>query len=101
VGPRVDLEDVEKRKFLTLPGLELRTLDRPACSHSLYRLCYKEDLSSRVTGSFTHGDEHLDYINGEEFLDQLNDYYLVQDGIYSTELDIWTRHYFSGHMRLL
>jgi hypothetical protein len=30
----------EKRNFLTLPGLELRPLDRPACSQSLYRLHY-------------------------------------------------------------
>jgi hypothetical protein len=33
VGPRAGLDDVEKRKFLTLPGLELRLL-------SLYRLRY-------------------------------------------------------------
>jgi hypothetical protein len=26
VDPRADLDDVEKRKFLTLPGLELRSL---------------------------------------------------------------------------
>jgi hypothetical protein len=32
VGPRTDLDDVEKRKFLTLPVLELRPLYRPACS---------------------------------------------------------------------
>jgi hypothetical protein len=38
VGPRTGLDDVEKRKFLTLPGLELRTLGRPARSQSLYRL---------------------------------------------------------------
>jgi hypothetical protein len=31
VDPRAGL-DVEKRKFLTLPGLELRPLGRPACS---------------------------------------------------------------------
>jgi hypothetical protein len=29
VGPRAGLNDVEKRKFLTLPGLELRPLCRP------------------------------------------------------------------------
>jgi hypothetical protein len=29
VGPRTGLDDVEKRKFLTLPGLELRPLGRP------------------------------------------------------------------------
>jgi hypothetical protein len=40
VDPRASLDDVEKRKFLTLPGLELRPLDRPARSQSLYRLSY-------------------------------------------------------------
>jgi hypothetical protein len=38
VEPRVDVDDVEKRKFLTPPGLELRPLGRPARSQSLYRL---------------------------------------------------------------
>jgi hypothetical protein len=38
VGPRVGLDDVEKRKFLTLPGLEMRPRPRPARSQSLYRL---------------------------------------------------------------
>jgi hypothetical protein len=32
--------DVEKRKFLTLPGLELRPLGHPARSQSVYRLRY-------------------------------------------------------------
>jgi hypothetical protein len=32
VDPRAGLDDVEKRKFLTLPGLELRPLGRPARS---------------------------------------------------------------------
>jgi hypothetical protein len=40
VGPRAGLDTVEKRKLLTLPGLELRLLDRPARSQSLYRLRY-------------------------------------------------------------
>ena len=34
------MDDVKKRKFLTLPGLELRPLRRPARSQSLYRLRY-------------------------------------------------------------
>jgi hypothetical protein len=38
VGPRAGVDDVDKRKFLSLPGLELRPLGRPACSQSLYRL---------------------------------------------------------------
>jgi hypothetical protein len=39
-GPQSRLDAPEKRKFLTLPGLELRPLGRPARSHSLYRLSY-------------------------------------------------------------
>jgi hypothetical protein len=38
VGPTGSLHVVEKRKFLTLPGLELRLLGRPARSQSLHRL---------------------------------------------------------------
>jgi hypothetical protein len=40
LDPRLDLDDVEKREFLTLPGLELRLLGRPAHSQSLYPLPY-------------------------------------------------------------
>jgi hypothetical protein len=40
IDPRAGLDDVEKRKFLTLPGLELQPLGRPARSLSLYRLRY-------------------------------------------------------------
>jgi hypothetical protein len=36
VDPRAGLDNVEKRKFLTLMGLELRPLGRPAHSQSLY-----------------------------------------------------------------
>jgi hypothetical protein len=44
VDPRAGLDDVEKRKFLTLPGLELRPLGRPARSQSLYRQRYPGSL---------------------------------------------------------
>jgi hypothetical protein len=40
VGPRAGLDNVENRKLLTLPGLELRSLGRLASSPSLYRLRY-------------------------------------------------------------
>jgi hypothetical protein len=40
VGPRKGLDDVEKRQFLTVPGLELRPLGHPVRSQSLYRLRY-------------------------------------------------------------
>jgi hypothetical protein len=38
MGPRTGLDDMEKRKFLTLPGLDLQPLGRAAHSLSLYRL---------------------------------------------------------------
>jgi hypothetical protein len=44
VDPRAGLDNVEKRKLLTLPGLELRPLGRPARSQSLYRLSYRGQL---------------------------------------------------------
>jgi hypothetical protein len=34
VDPRAGLDDVENKIFLTLPGLELRPVDRPASSQS-------------------------------------------------------------------
>jgi hypothetical protein len=40
VDPRTCLGDVEKKKFLTLPGLKLRPLCRPVRSQSLYLLSY-------------------------------------------------------------
>jgi hypothetical protein len=40
VDPRAGLDDVEKGKFLTLPGFELRLLGRSARTQSLYRLRY-------------------------------------------------------------
>jgi hypothetical protein len=50
VGPRAGLADVEKRKFLTLPELELRPLSRPARSQSLYRLRCPLSPVSMVVG---------------------------------------------------
>jgi hypothetical protein len=40
MDPRAGLDDVEKRKFLTLPGLEPRLLGRLARNQLLYRLRY-------------------------------------------------------------
>jgi hypothetical protein len=37
LGPRTGLDDVERRKILSLPGLEFRPLGRPAHSQSLYQ----------------------------------------------------------------
>jgi hypothetical protein len=41
VGPRTRLDDVETRKFLTIPGLEFQPIGRPALSQLLYRLSYR------------------------------------------------------------
>jgi hypothetical protein len=46
-GPRAGLNDVEKRKFLTLPWHELRSLGHPASIQSLYRLRYPGSLNSK------------------------------------------------------
>jgi hypothetical protein len=40
VGARTCLDDVVRKKFLTLPELELRLPCLPARSQSLYLLCY-------------------------------------------------------------
>jgi hypothetical protein len=37
---RAGVDDMQERRFLTLPGLELRPLGRPTRSQSLYRLHY-------------------------------------------------------------
>jgi hypothetical protein len=42
VDPRAGLEDVEKKKFLTLLGLELLLLGRQTRSQLLYRLSYSD-----------------------------------------------------------
>jgi hypothetical protein len=48
VGPRAGLDDAEKRKLLTLLGLKLQPLVRPACRRSLYRLRYPGYLNGTV-----------------------------------------------------
>jgi hypothetical protein len=46
VDPRAGLDDVEERKFLTLPELEIRPLGRPARSKSPYRHAIPAPFSS-------------------------------------------------------
>jgi hypothetical protein len=49
VKPRAGLDDLERVKFLTLSGLELRPLHHAARSQSLYRLrCKEEDENCPV-----------------------------------------------------
>jgi hypothetical protein len=48
VGPRTGLDDVEMRKFLTLTGLELRSLGLLTRSQSLYQLRYPGSYRNRI-----------------------------------------------------
>jgi hypothetical protein len=47
VDPRAGLDDMEKRKFLTLPGLELRPLSRPVRSQVLFSQNILRDRASK------------------------------------------------------
>jgi hypothetical protein len=48
VDSRAGLYNVEKRKFFTLPGLEVRPLSHPVHSQSLYRLRYRSSQFRKV-----------------------------------------------------
>jgi hypothetical protein len=48
--PKAGLDDMEKWKFLTLPGLELRPFDRPASRQYLYRLRNRDSSYPMGTG---------------------------------------------------
>jgi hypothetical protein len=53
VGPRAGMDDAEKRRFLILPGFELRPFGRPVRNQSLYRLRYPGSPTERdLSGSF-------------------------------------------------
>jgi hypothetical protein len=54
VDPRAGLDDVEKRKFLTLLGFKLRPLGRAARSQSLYRLHYPGSCRGVARQSQSH-----------------------------------------------
>jgi hypothetical protein len=66
VDPRAGLDDVEKRKFLTLPGLELPPLGRPARSQSLYRLYYPD--SQIIIVKVLSNNPHVTRILGQSFI---------------------------------
>jgi hypothetical protein len=51
VGLRAGLDDMEKWKFLALPGLELRPLSCPTPNHSLYWLRYRASLQWGIESS--------------------------------------------------
>jgi hypothetical protein len=60
VDPKPGMDDMEKRKFLTLSGLELRPLGRPARSQSLYRLSYPGILNILIqTNNYITRQPHV------------------------------------------
>jgi hypothetical protein len=73
VNPRSDLDYVEKRKFLTLPGLELRLLGRPARSQSLYRLLCPGSCMAIYQNKFK---AYVDHISIKLYDISLKDRYL-------------------------
>jgi hypothetical protein len=64
VGLRAGLDDVEKSKFLILPGLEPRLLGRPARSRSLCRLRYPQNAVWSVESQQTFCLAELLTFNG-------------------------------------
>jgi hypothetical protein len=69
VDPRGGLDDLENRKFLTLQGLELRPLSRPARSQSLYRLRYPGSYEMSVNNFLKPGEwEHWSLVPSNKHL---------------------------------
>jgi hypothetical protein len=64
MGPRAGLDDMEKEKFLTLPGLELRSPYRPAHS-STFTLSLHNDYESNVITCLLFETSHK---RGERFM---------------------------------
>jgi hypothetical protein len=54
VDPRAGLDDVEKKKFLNLPGLELRPLVRPAriIEKTQHPYCWSRHCIEKTASSF-------------------------------------------------
>jgi hypothetical protein len=63
VDPRAGLDDMEKTKFLTPPGLELRPFGRPASSQSLYRLSYPVSRHGMVHDRLAQGKFYYLYMH--------------------------------------
>jgi hypothetical protein len=65
VHQRAGLDDVEKRKFLSLPGFELRPFGRPTSSQSLYRqrLCEPRTAVMAKASSSLHESTSCSIIN--------------------------------------
>jgi hypothetical protein len=73
----VSLDYVEKRKFLTPPGLELRPFGRPARSQLLYRLSYPGSLrfiNARANvGIMVPDIFYIEYVSSSVLIDTSGD----------------------------
>jgi hypothetical protein len=76
------VDGVEKRKFLTLPGLELRPLGHPASSQSLYRLSY----CGSCKRLYLHGNNGRPTLGETGFTCQ-TDFILVRYLVYRATID--------------
>jgi hypothetical protein len=73
VDPRAGLDYVEKRKFLTVPGLELRPLGCPARSQPLYRLSYPGSMRIiEVVGNTVFAYIHVVDGHSEQFCNNVD-----------------------------
>jgi hypothetical protein len=71
VGPRASSNEVEKKKFLTLLGLELRPLGSPGRSQSPYRLLYPGSLHVMQTAIKSGANKNY---SGEDVRLSANEY---------------------------
>jgi hypothetical protein len=102
MGPRAGLDDVEKRKLLILPGIELRPLGRPARSQSLYRLSYPGSWVTAQTIDnvcpLVSQDNVRSFIAERKILGKFAEERRSRRGSYSTLfiLKIWTNYKSNG-----
>jgi hypothetical protein len=71
VDSKAGLDDMGKRKSLTLPGLKLRPLGRPVCSQLLWRLRYRVETNIRNLHFPFNCLYHLTTISVRNLLHQL------------------------------
>jgi hypothetical protein len=62
MDPRAGLDNMEKLKFLTLQGLELRHFGRPDSSQSLYRLRYRGSSKLLIVMLIYHSHKSTDLV---------------------------------------
>jgi hypothetical protein len=96
VGPRAGLDDVEKRKFLTLSGRQLRSVGGSACSQSLSRLlgpCLKTIKRQYIYSSIDESEVVLVFERNDAGLKKLSQVLSEQTSDSSAVLNAtWVRN---------